>query len=555
MTTLDLTAPVVHGTAVLEPFSPVGALQILSTVDVATDIDGDWPGLRPSPDRVFIRGRYVHGGEPANRNGHLFRTEQLEDAHKNVPHAPLNLLHRSKHVVGHYAASRLIFPTPKDYDIARPHYDEAPFVETASVLYSYVFPDEYRAVRTAYDKGMAFQSMECIPAENTCYDCGLRAAWQGYKSDAYCEHLNKPQAARWFEHPLFVGGGLVIPPARPGWKDAALTRIAAHVEAHPEHAEQVYKGVAAAAPHLNPSDVEAIMALLISHGVPADLEATKKVAPLWEALTGRYPDIDFVPPAEVSAAVADAVAARSIKAKTAADVLLRAQNLAEGRPQPPATVRRIHDSLTIWKPVAPELYALWGGDAALAWAVDLVARMDQADAMHAASAEEHRSAIVVARPSPHVAAALAAAGDMPVDEIHVTIVFFGKGVEDGQLGDTGITRDQIAAVVESTVAGREPLRASVGGIGVFRVDDQDCTWAAIDCPGLAELYTDLTAALNVAEIPFSSEHGFTAHSTIAYTAPGQGPKEVPLGLSWEIDSLELWWGGDRSAVIPFHQGS
>lgn len=386
----DLTQPLALAVDELTPSIVVPGQQTLHIVApaeliVATDAADDWPeiaDIATNPSRAFLRARFVHGGEPPNRNGHLFRTEQLVDAHLQVRHAPLNMLHRTQHVLGCFAATRMVYPPGTD--AAGGDYTAAPYVETLAAMWKFAFPDEYAAVKAAHDKGLAFLSQEGLPDTVTCYECGHNAPWKGYVNDGNCEHMNQTRpvrGARWMENPLFLGGATVIPPAMPGWKDASITRIAAYVDQHPAEAEAIYEQVAAVAPHLDGLELEAVMAMLIDHanpGISAD-KARKVIAPMWESTAKRYPDVDFVPPADVAEAVAAALETDT-RLSVPADVVVRAKNLAARLPQPPATVRRIATDLTILRPTEPRLFALWGGEVGLAWAAGIVDAMDATDA-------------------------------------------------------------------------------------------------------------------------------------------------------------------------------
>lgn len=545
--------------SIIQPGSD-GRLHILSPLVVCDQLP-DWDQLddvQPSADKVYLRARYVHGGLPANQNGHIFRTEQLVDAHRNLPHTYLNWLHRTKHTIGCFVASRLVDEATgaviADAE-AVGGYDSTPYVDTVAALWRFAYPDEYKAVRRAYDAGMGFVSCEAFPQQNTCPTCDATYDWKGYVSDSYCEHLNRRRAPRWLEGPVFVGGAVVVPPARPGWKEASITRIADWMHKDASAARDLFTQVAAVAPHLSQLELEAMMGVIVENTSPDLLsDPTSVIAPLWDNLAGRYAGrVDLVPPVPVAAAAAAGVLA----AENLAPVELhRSMNLAHRRPQSPPTVRRMAMELASHRVGDSAKFDSLGGEVVAEW-VELTA-----DAMAAIDAEgvhpskpSKPSAVIVVRPSVDVAADLAAVAGLPVDEIHVTMAFLGP-VVDGVLEGSSFGPDEIASVIRSVVSNKAPLSATVNGQGVFNTGGGEvAVWAAVDCPGLAELHVELIDALHRVEAPHSRQHGFTAHSTVAVQPADAPVPTVPSGMAWAVDSVELWWEELEPLVIPFDQGS
>ena len=126
-----------------------GHLHMLSPL-VICDGEVDWPeieGIQATDDRAYLRARYVHGGLPANGNGHIFRTEHLVTAHRALPHTYLNWLHRSNHTVGCFTATRLVDEATGVVLDRRSEYTDTPYVEALAAMWRLAYPDEYRAVR------------------------------------------------------------------------------------------------------------------------------------------------------------------------------------------------------------------------------------------------------------------------------------------------------------------------------------------------------------------------------------------------------------------------
>lgn len=112
-------------------------------------------------------------------------------------------------------------------------------------------------------------SMEAVPKTLTCAGngdgspgCGRAFAYQGRQDPSYCEHLNAPGAHKLMNKPRFTAGALVLPPARPAWKDADVTQLARYEDT--DQLEAAYTQVATEFPHLDAVQWERIMAQLLA---------------------------------------------------------------------------------------------------------------------------------------------------------------------------------------------------------------------------------------------------------------------------------------------------
>lgn len=114
-------------------------------------------------------------------------------------------------------------------------------------------------------------SMEAVPRSLTCEACGGEFPYAGARSDAYCAHLNEFKSAKRLNDPHFVGGALIVPPTRPGWRKADVTELAGLVEANIDAAGDLYDQVAASSPQLSPAEWEAIMAELLVAAADGDV--------------------------------------------------------------------------------------------------------------------------------------------------------------------------------------------------------------------------------------------------------------------------------------------
>lgn len=442
-----------------------------------------WAGAKDHvvhrPDLAWAMGNFLQtdpdgDGASANTNGHIFPTEDVAEAHKLIRLTPLNMLHRKKHVFGHFVASELIYPdkaaTVAAVDAAAKLPMPFPYVESLAAIWRWHFPDEYAAVKQAHDAGQAWFSMEAVAESLTCETPGCCAKTYPYKGahhDSYCKTMQRPRSRRRLNKPYFLGGAMVIPPAVPGWKHAHLSQVAA-VSELPE-AERVYAEVATLAPHLEPADWEMLMAFLLAGAFDAEhLEARRSWSVDWDAALARLSE----------------------------------------QPPLPAPLP------------AP------------------------------ASVDAGTGVIVAAVPPSALRDQLAALGTEPADLCHITLAYLGHASGDTVMldnGDTPVSKDLVAGAVAAFAHGASPLTAEVSGWGRFpQPDDQEVTFATVDSPGLAELRTRLVAALDHAGIPIAVDHGFQPHISLAYHPVGAGTDvELPTGMRFSIDELELWWGTEH----------
>jgi hypothetical protein len=211
--------------------------------------------LTPNEQMLWLQGRFV-GAEKANRNGAFWSTSDLELGEATVKYGPLNWLHEAKHVIGTIADTRLVA-----HDNAKDQPLEEPYIQAASVIWRWVYPDEASVVEMASDSGKLWYSMECISKNVECVGdggCGRTVAYMDYiTGEKACDHMKARSTTRRFADPTFLGGAVIMPPARPGWAeaDAQVMRTAANM------AERAFDQ--AGQPDIAASDWEQMMAEVI----------------------------------------------------------------------------------------------------------------------------------------------------------------------------------------------------------------------------------------------------------------------------------------------------
>jgi hypothetical protein len=271
---------------------PEAVLALSPAMIVPDDIAIAWEGAKKHmtkhSDIAWMMSRYVHAGPPPNRNGHLFHVEHLPASYKLIPGTPTNVLHRAQHVVGTTVAAEMLYPPPEEgAETAGAEvkpFTDSPYVETLCALWKRPFAAELRAIQAAHDRGALWVSMECNPGAGpggtmaegvSCFVCGHTAAWDGYSSESYCAHLNE-RRGMWLNHPLFLGTGIILPPARPGWADADVLQLQAAARANPALTEQIAGDLQIAAASASLTDAEAELmaaALAVRSGIEGDADS------------------------------------------------------------------------------------------------------------------------------------------------------------------------------------------------------------------------------------------------------------------------------------------
>lgn len=218
--------------------------------------------VRKDPDVRWLLGNYVEANKP-NLNGHSFPLADLAPNVNTVTSKALNMLHREQHCVGAYAAAQLLLPDGTEVTtaaaVADIPTDVDPYVESLAAFWHRRFPDEFFDVKAAHAEGTLYYSMEAVPAEVSCPTCEDRKVFAGLESDTYCEHMNHVTGPKRLHDPVFVGGAVIIPPARPGWSHADMKTISQVISRDEAQAEAIYEGFKADLAHLTPAQWEAMM--------------------------------------------------------------------------------------------------------------------------------------------------------------------------------------------------------------------------------------------------------------------------------------------------------
>lgn len=271
--------------------------------------------VRPAPDLAWVLGNFVCADTP-NYNGHIFPLEDLKASYPAIANRPLNLVHNHHQIVGVFAGAELVYPTtmsataPPAEAASAP---QVPYVEAVAAFYKFYFPDTFNVVKDAHAQGNLFFSMEAVPKTLTCAGngdgstgCGREFAYKGRLDESYCDHLREPGAHRVMNKPRFTAGALVLPPSRPGWKDADITELSRLMDHHlyGDELEMALEQGATEFSNLSAQQWEEAMASLVSLAFPSSdrefkMAERKKMANKGSALgDGSFPISDHRRPDE-----------------------------------------------------------------------------------------------------------------------------------------------------------------------------------------------------------------------------------------------------------------
>ncbi len=243
------------------------------------EVASNWASkhIKPNPAIKWILGNYVEA-DKANFNKQFWTYADLRMAQPTVEHAPLNILHRPKHIVGAFTATEMIYPVNENAEAG-----ENPYIEALAAFWTAYFPDELAIVEMAHNQGSLFFSMECVSETITCAGdagCGSEFAFKGPKHESYCSHLNENASIKQLNKPHFLAGALIFPPAAPGWGGASVNEISNLLAKYEEQVPDIYKAIKAEAEHLSELEIEEVVIEHLASAeetLPRDEEKMKKM--------------------------------------------------------------------------------------------------------------------------------------------------------------------------------------------------------------------------------------------------------------------------------------
>lgn len=214
---------------------------------------------------LHLTGKFVEADAP-NVNGAFWTAADLDYGERTPIHAPVNFLHRQRHIIGTFTDSKLFKPGE-----AAAAGNARSYLGVNAVAWPEFFPYEARMIEMASNAKALFWSMECQSRTVRC-ETSNDGHWQGcgaefpfqqvyFRPDSVCSHLRGRTAQRRFVQPRFNAGAVILPPVKPGWLGAnAEVRHQAEMLAEHHYAE------AASAGGMDDGRVVALMQQVIQYG-------------------------------------------------------------------------------------------------------------------------------------------------------------------------------------------------------------------------------------------------------------------------------------------------
>lgn len=261
---------------------------VRSQDDVSSDLAdslvadvADWKIDKSSPFIQWIAGDFVEADKP-NSNTQFWTAADLSMAEYSIKYAPLNMVHRFRNPIGFYAATKTVklqrqlkaVTTETEAAATKAESQGSMKIQALSGLWSHIFPFEAAQAEAADASGLLFYSMECRGTHLICAgDNGCGEKFDYMATETHCEHLLERSSIRHIVNPTFRGGALIVPPVRPGWKNANANVVSDAVmieaAAFAEQNESQYAALTAGGADLTASGWEHLMGMVLqAHGAP-----------------------------------------------------------------------------------------------------------------------------------------------------------------------------------------------------------------------------------------------------------------------------------------------
>jgi hypothetical protein len=222
----------------------------------------DLASLAPEKGNPFVKwvtGNFVEADRP-NSNGQFWTAGDLELAEYTIKYAPLNMIHKYWRPVGFFLGTER--STLNRQEQAS---EDNLVIRTLSGIWSHLFPTEAAMVDAAHESKTLALSMECRGTHLRCTGpngCGNEYSYADVKN--HCAHLTERTSVRHIINPTFRGGALIVPPVKPGWKNAKA-EVIREVSKYAAQSEAMYQ-IASPDGSLTVNAWEQIMAMLQTKG-------------------------------------------------------------------------------------------------------------------------------------------------------------------------------------------------------------------------------------------------------------------------------------------------
>jgi hypothetical protein len=226
---------------------------------------------KSNPFLKWIVGDFVEADNP-NTNTQFWTKDDLALGEYSIKYSPLNMLHKQTTPVGFFLSTRTI-----DLNGAAGRDSAAQGtakIEALSAMWSHVFPFEAALVDQADEMGSLFYSMECRGTHVHCAGPnGCDQSFDYMDVENHCAHLKERSSVRHIVNPTFRGGALIIPPTKPGWKNASArvmedAQIREQAAKYAELTEVSFNQANAGGADLSVAAWEQLMGQIVSYGRP-----------------------------------------------------------------------------------------------------------------------------------------------------------------------------------------------------------------------------------------------------------------------------------------------
>lgn len=241
--------------------------------DVSVDLaaNSNFEVESANPFIKYIVGDFVEA-ENANSNGQYWSREDLALGEYSIRYSPLNMLHKQTTPVGFFLSTRTI---DLNGAVGRDSAVQGTVkIEALSAMWSHVFPFEAALVDQADEMGSLFYSMECRGTHVHCAGPnGCDQSFDYMDVENHCAHLKERSSVRHIVNPTFRGGALIIPPTKPGWKNASArvmedAQIREQAAKYAQLTEVSFNQANAGGADLSPAAWEQLMGQIVSYARP-----------------------------------------------------------------------------------------------------------------------------------------------------------------------------------------------------------------------------------------------------------------------------------------------
>ncbi|MDD5417239.1 MAG: 2'-5' RNA ligase family protein, partial [Candidatus Aenigmarchaeota archaeon] len=133
-------------------------------------------------------------------------------------------------------------------------------------------------------------------------------------------------------------------------------------------------------------------------------------------------------------------------------------------------------------------------------------------------AANHTGAMLAIPVPSDVAGRIALPGGEPVEDLHITLFFFGDAADVAPKG-----REAIIYTALGASAGCGPFEVVLDGTGLFPNNPERPFFARVHSPGLEELRARIAKAFDEADIDYSRDYEYRPHCTLKYLGEEPAP--------------------------------